>query len=1114
MKLLKKMLLINWHYFRYQLIDFDRINFLTGVNASGKSTLIDALQLLILGDTAGNFFNKAANEKSRRNLKGYLRGEVAENEEKGLVYLRSGNFTSYIVAEFEDTVKDRRFCLGVVFDCNAAGDYSHRFFSLEHAMPDNHFINHRMPFSTDSLKAFLHETYGRPAVDFFDSNQRYREVLRGRMGNLNEKFFRLFRKAVPFSPIMDIKGFISEFVCDIGGRLDIEDMLENIRHYKQLESEMETIKKRVNALEDINGCYLTYAGEKMRLTTQQYIIARAGLELIGNEIKALRGEAGKVTQKINQADQELSEADTAIDELEVKRSGLIDERNASDVTDLERRLKDEKDRLQLQVDMRLKNRERINRILMDMSAVWGSLVKQLEDAGADRPDLSALIPGLEFIRRAAGDAGLLTREELKAVSDAMRDFRRELADVFADAREELSRTVNRIKQIENEIRELERGIKPYPRQLNGLSAAIAAEIRKISGRDIMPRVFADLMEIRDEQWRNAIEGYLHTQKFYLLLDPDFFLPALNVYDRLKFQKEFYDLGIVDVAKILSRNPVVLPGSLAEEIITTDDYARAYADFLLGRVIKCGTAEELRRYETAITPTGMLYQRFVVRQINPSRYRQPYIGRGAVAEHIRLKTEEAAALKRKLPHLQPRHDLYNCLREIQELSDNDVNNLLEWAASLSGLQELQQRLQQSIKRYGSLDLDYLHRLDGEIEAIVLQIKDKNKLRDSLIREKGRAENRLESINGDLAPRLEEQHRQKQIEVDKMFHREWREEKGEPVFTEALNRINGLDEIVDYYAGQLEETSRIAGLHRDELLRLRSNYNRDYKSSLDISREHNQDWENEAVRLKETRLTTYEHKIKKAREKAQLQFQEDFVSKLRENIETVERQLFELNIALKDVPFGRDRYRFSVVPNRQYQRYYDMVMSDLLIQGHNVFSGEFQSKYRDVVDELFRQLVDTENGELSPEKRVEMERNLEHFTDFRTYLDFDLIVSDAEGNESRLSRMISKKSGGETQTPFYISVLASFLQLYRVKQHGFNNTLRLIVFDEAYSKMDHQRIKESIRLIRDLDLQVIISAPTEKIADIAPLVDRNLCVTRVDGETFARAFDPRKLNEEGA
>ena len=66
MKLLKKLLLINWHYFSHQMIEFEQLNYMTGVNASGKSTIIDALQLVLFGDTAGRYFNKSASGKSAR----------------------------------------------------------------------------------------------------------------------------------------------------------------------------------------------------------------------------------------------------------------------------------------------------------------------------------------------------------------------------------------------------------------------------------------------------------------------------------------------------------------------------------------------------------------------------------------------------------------------------------------------------------------------------------------------------------------------------------------------------------------------------------------------------------------------------------------------------------------------------------------------------------------------------------------------------------------------------------------------------------------------------------------------------------------------------------------
>jgi uncharacterized protein YPO0396 len=106
-------------------------------------------------------------------------------------------------------------------------------------------------------------------------------------------------------------------------------------------------------------------------------------------------------------------------------------------------------------------------------------------------------------------------------------------------------------------------------------------------------------------------------------------------------------------------------------------------------------------------------------------------------------------------------------------------------------------------------------------------------------------------------------------------------------------------------------------------------------------------------------------------------------------------------------------------------------------------------------------------------------------------------------------MGKKSGGEMQTPFYIAVLASFVQLYRVGRDKTPNTLRLIIFDEAFSKMDGERIIQSIGLLRRFDFQVIFAAPPDKVPDIAALADRNLCVLRECRKTRVRAFDPRRL-----
>ena len=99
MKKLKKILLINWLYFSKELIEVDDINFLTGKNAAGKSTIIDALQIVLVGETNARNFNQAANEKSQRTLDGYLRADMDENNPNSR---RAKDFSSFIACEFWD----------------------------------------------------------------------------------------------------------------------------------------------------------------------------------------------------------------------------------------------------------------------------------------------------------------------------------------------------------------------------------------------------------------------------------------------------------------------------------------------------------------------------------------------------------------------------------------------------------------------------------------------------------------------------------------------------------------------------------------------------------------------------------------------------------------------------------------------------------------------------------------------------------------------------------------------------------------------------------------------------------------------------------------------------
>ena len=101
------------------------------------------------------------------------------------------------------------------------------------------------------------------------------------------------------------------------------------------------------------------------------------------------------------------------------------------------------------------------------------------------------------------------------------------------------------------------------------------------GREIQPGVLCEMLEIKDEEWRNAVEGYLNTQRFYVLVEPENFDIALGIYDRLRREKKVYGVGLINT-KDLEKYDTAPAGTLAEVVTSQNKYARQYSNMLLGK----------------------------------------------------------------------------------------------------------------------------------------------------------------------------------------------------------------------------------------------------------------------------------------------------------------------------------------------------------------------------------------------------------------------------------------------------------------------------------------------------------------------------------------------------
>ncbi len=1090
MKLLKKMLLINWHYINRQVIEFDNTNFLTGKNGAGKSTILDALQLLILGDTRGTFFNKAANDKAGRSLEGYLKGEIGDDGDVGYRYLRKDRFTSYIVCEFYDKVTRKEFSLGIVFDIYKDSDTESHFFYINRKIPENEFVGeNNIPFSYKDLKSFLTREYGNKNYEIYSSNKQYQDAIRGKLGGLNQKFFNLFKKAVTFTPIDDIEKFIVEYICDVKNKIDITSMQENIRQYNNLSKQVEIMKIKETELERIEHIGNAYINEISKEREEQYLIWRAEKQILIERLELLKQEAEN--KKLRKEEKEKAIIDLTAEKVKLKDE--IDElREIRAKSDIEAKRKELTNKIE-EIKNKIATIDKLERSTINSfrnhTLKWNANILQLETiknkiATSQKDEITEIKDLLKYIENINEDN--FCDIEMNAIHEIQIKIEKLIAlgnKVFFEKDYEQKKDIIIKKELEEDIEKLEKGINPYETNLIEFKTEIENRL------NITTYILADLLEVKDAKWQNAIEGYLNTQKKYLIVEPEFFEKASQIYRKLaKDNDKIHSFGIVDIEKIRKESNSLINNSLAMEVITQNDLARTYINYLLGRVIKCETIEQLRQNKIAIMPDCMLYQGYVLRKINPKSYQYPIIGKEALRRQKETKQKELNKLKEKMTNQETIMKIMENLKEMSNFSEDDIVNFGNNVEEAKKKEKYQVEKGNIQKELDNMDMFWLNGITEKIERKEQQKKEKEDLIIEYTKIMESLRKDIQTNEKEKIPELEERLQDKIKQIEEQYNCEWQETIGEERFgKERLKRTS--EKIYEVFIRHIKITTKRKEEISETLIEKRRDYITKYQLSYNILDANNKEFAEELKQLREIDLPEYLGKIEDSRNKAYEQFRIEFLDKLKSNIDEVKSQIKDLNNALGEHIFGTDTYNFRVSPKQEYKRFYNMITDEMLLGDWGIGAVQFNQKYAQEIKELFDKVTTTDINE-SLVSTEQYEKNIKEYTDYRTYLNFDLIVKDKIGNEQRLSKTLLKKSGGETQTPFYISILASFAQIYRIKNE--ENTIRLIVFDEAFSKMDSERIEESIKLLKRIGFQSIFAAPPEKLQDIQSLVDSTLLV----------------------
>lgn len=1076
-KTLTRVQLINWHFFENERISFHGSTLVSGDNTAGKSTILDAIQLVLTTNTRR--FNVAANEKGNRNLKGYVRCKIGN---VGEAYLRKGAVPANVALEFYEEKGDRYFVIGVhMLSADEESQVVTRWYLEECRLEE-------LSFMADGHAALAEQfRIKNKKITYIDQKNAARERFKRRLGNLDDKFFDIIPKSLAFKPMDNVKEFINKFVLS-EAQVDVVSLRENIETLSELEGILAVSRRQQEALEKILGKF-----EEIEAKDRDILINDILLDLAKRDATQLAVEELEKQIRLN-GQALVSDREGAV-ELEKQITALNDQILAINVDKASNHSNHMREQAQSRIETLKRDIDGKKEDAKELAHQVGFLINYLNDLKklAYRPITRQEAEMLERVEESDGKSA---ESGGKAqIVERLESFsRKEQQELMAKGfmlNAEMEQVSKEIEECQERLKNLEKRVLPYPEYAKKLKELVEKEFTR---RGIRPTVYflSELLEITDHTWSNAIEGYLNTQKFYLVVEPEHYTVALEVYDRNR--NKIHTAGIINTRKI-PMGKETDTDSLAAVVKSENRYAKAYADYILGRVKRCVDVHELEQHSIAMTPECMLYQGYVVRHLNPRDYENPFIGQNAYRVQIKNVRQQIEERTQKRSVLREQVSLYTAVQESANEVKLDILKL--YLNAPETLRDLQDQLV-----LAKIDLKEAEN-DPTLIELNIKLEGKEKERDEKRQRQKALEKEIVRLEGQIES-WQNAVKERKHEYDTM--REALERKADEeglAYREAdekyrQNRKSKQPKTVaDNFAprGQqlLNEREKLLNGENgsDGLYGLQMRFNQEFAADFVTGLTGISDYREALQKLKSVEIVRYEEKLMSAKEDCEQIFRSDFLSKMKENIESAKNEFRSLNKALTSIYYGDDSYRFTIGFDKRKEGLYKMITSENNQEGINLWTNAFEQEYREEMSDLFEKLMTKDdNGQ----------KIVEEYTDYRSYLDYDIEIHKRDGSIQRFSDIYGEKSGSETQVPYYVAIAASFYQLYR-----YGNSVRIMLLDEAFDKMDDERIQSMMDFFNGLGLQVILATPPAKIEIIGEKVGTVLTAIRVGQSSIVEEYD---------
>jgi energy-coupling factor transporter ATP-binding protein EcfA2 len=1172
---LKKLVLVNWGNIPNCEFAVGPVNLFSGANGSGKTTAADALQTIMTAAHETLFQYNPGQEETTQRGRGGKRVRTLASYVLGCddgSYARPRATDGYIAAVFHPTQGETAEPFTAVVAVRAWLDASGKqplareeqiaFFILpavELALTT--FVTAGEVALLDTIENALVAKHGKRSVERYDQKRIYLRrlyaVLRGKKDSVTEReamaAARAFSRFMAYKPVSSITQFVAEEVLE---RKDLGDAVRSVssqlKTIHEMEREARTYKESAVLLEQAGHSAQVYIEGWIERVTLDYSLARADfLNRQQQYLKATEDRDGiarqirEIADELASLEQQQEQAHTAIVRLEAQRENIEPLRRkdqlARDQVELGKKLAVQV-REVLAQDQRLQqNRSTVANLskllvapvlatelphLVELQGI--SLLEQARsfDKVGDldltrflQRDLTGDIAVLEehlLVARSAQRAHNELTDYWRAHQAEQSPRRDQLADAHNSQRRRYEALTAQYQQKQQEIDRLEAKQSVYPAYVERALSAIRAQCPRADAR-----VLCDHIEVTDARWQSAIEGYIGGARFGIIVDPDYEADAIRVVRTMQGRDN--RARIIQGAKAIrdAARVNLATASILHILKFTHGVAQAYITASYGAVVRVESADELRNTARGVTADGMGSGSYAMFRCD-IQDADLVFGAAARARALQARRLELEQLT------VARQEMNDRLQQIARLLEAvDRLQAITYADTLTGVLTLHREIRALEMLLAQLDVSAWQSLDEQLANLQSVEKELRQKVGELNERSGESKSKLASIGRKILElneqkELAQAHLSQSEEHLRALHAGWpefdlearlrygeEESKGielsrsDALREEIMGRLSKAERAL---AETLQEHNRRSSRPSDSIIY--TSFSGAYDTALfegicalrrEIDRVFNI--------LKNNVLVEKHAQLQQLK----LSFNNAFVSHLCQEIHQAitegKRQLELLNRELESHRFGSDRERFRFdadwVPEfRDYARFFEDIIRSPGADGDSLFNGKLSAKSEAVRDSLLSLLLDADEQK--------SQRELERISDYRNYYRYE-IYKEVEGKPPIALSEYGTGSGGQLETPAYIIRAASITSALRYAD-GVNH-LRMVLVDEAFSKMDETRSREVINyLTRSLGLQLLFIMPTSKCGPFMDLISNEFVFAKVPskprGQLTTRVLVDRK------